>query len=98
MYLVRIAVELLAGEGVTLLPEGFPLREVPMLVRTGIITGAWGGTSFDPQQTYKIEGDDLALIGTSEQSLAAFHMDETLDADALPLRYAGLSWCFRREA
>jgi len=91
MALVRLALDFL-------LREGFTLLEVPMLVRTGIITGAWGGTSFDPQQTYKIEGDDLALIGTSEQSLAAFHMDETLDGAALPLRYAGLSWCFRREA
>ncbi len=91
MALVRLAVDLLQREGFTLL-------EVPMLVRTGVITGAWGGTSFDPQQTYKVEGDDLALIGTSEQSLAAFHMEETLAAGALPLRYAGLSWCFRREA
>jgi seryl-tRNA synthetase len=91
MALVRHALDLLQREGFTLL-------EVPMLVRTGVITGAWGGTSFDPQQTYKVEGDDLALIGTSEQSLAAYHMDETLDAAALPLRYAGLSWCFRREA
>jgi seryl-tRNA synthetase len=89
--LVRLALDLLQREGFTLL-------EVPMLVRTGVITGAWGGASFDPQQTYKVEGDDLALIGTSEQSLAAYHMDETLDASALPLRYAGLSWCFRREA
>lgn len=89
--LVRLALEMLQREGFTLL-------EVPMLVRTGVITGAWGGASFDPQQTYKVEGDDLALIGTSEQSLAAYHMDETLDAAALPLRYAGLSWCFRREA
>ncbi len=91
MALVRLAIDLLLGEGFTLL-------ETPMLVRTGVITGAWGGTSFDPQQTYKVEEDDLALIGTSEQSLAAFHMSETLEAAALPLRYAGLSWCFRREA
>lgn len=91
MALVRHALDLLQREEFTLL-------EVPMLVRTGIITGAWGGTAFDPQQTYKIEGDDLALIGTSEQSLAAYHMDEMLDGATLPLRYAGLSWCFRREA
>ncbi|MDR7482247.1 MAG: serine--tRNA ligase [Armatimonadota bacterium] len=89
--LVRLAMDLLRA-------EGFVVMETPMLVRTGVITGAWGGVEFDPQQTYKVETDDLALIGTSEQSLAAYHMDETLEADRLPLRYAGLSWCFRREA
>jgi seryl-tRNA synthetase len=92
MALARLALDLLAREG------GFTLLETPMLVRTGVITGAWGGVSFDPQQTYKIEDDDLALIATSEQSVAAYHMDETLERAALPLRYAGISWCFRREA
>jgi seryl-tRNA synthetase len=92
MALVRLALDLLAREG------GFTLLGTPMLVRTGVITGAWGGVTFDAQQTYKIEEDDLALIATSEQSLAAYHMDETLDGAALPLRYGGLSYCFRREA
>lgn len=89
--LVRLAMDMLAGE------KFIPL-ETPMLVRTSVITGAWGGVSFDPQQTYKIEEDDLALIATSEQSLAAYHMGEVLDRGALPLRYGGISWCFRREA
>jgi seryl-tRNA synthetase len=92
MALARLALDLLLAEG------GFTVLETPMLVRTNVITGAWGGTTLDSQQTYKIEEEDLALIGTSEQSLAAYHMDETLDAAALPLRYAGVSWCFRREA
>lgn len=92
MALARLALDLLLAEG------GFTVLGTPMLVRTGVITGAWGGTTLDTQQTYKIEDEDLALIGTSEQSLAAYHMDETLDAAALPLRYAGVSWCFRREA
>ncbi len=91
MALVRLALDMLATEKFTLL-------ETPMLVRTGVITGAWGGVTFDPQQTYKIEDDDLALIATSEQSLAAYHSGETLEAETLPLRYAGISWCFRREA
>jgi seryl-tRNA synthetase len=69
-----------------------------MIVRSSVITGAWGGATLDAQQTYKIEDEDLALIGTSEQSLAAFHMDEVLDGEKLPLRYAGFSYCFRREA
>ncbi|MDR7422727.1 MAG: serine--tRNA ligase [Armatimonadota bacterium] len=91
MALVRLALDLLRD-------EGFILLSTPVLVRSGVITGAWGGTALDAQQTYKIEGEDLALIGTSEQSVAAYHMEETLDAAALPLRYAGLSYCFRREA
>ncbi len=89
--LARMAMDLLVGEGFTLLGT-------PMLVRSGVITGAWGGATLDTQQTYKVEDEDLALIGTSEQPLAAYHMDETLDAAALPLRYGGVSWCFRREA
>ncbi len=89
---VRLALDLLAREG------GFTLMSPPMLVRTAVITGAWGGVSFDPQQTYKIEDDDLALIATSEQSLAAYHTDEILDGAVLPLRYGGMSYCFRREA
>jgi len=92
MALVRLALDLLAREG------GFTLLGTPVLVRTGVITAAWGGVTFDAQQTYKIEDEDLALIGTSEQSLAAYHMDEVLDASALPIRYGGLSYCFRREA
>lgn len=91
MALVRLALDLLAKEPFTLL-------QTPMLVRTGVITGAWGGVGFDPQQTYKIEDEDLALIATSEQSVAAYHMEETLEAHMLPVRYAGTSWCFRREA
>lgn len=91
MALIRLALDILTAEGFTLLAT-------PMIVRSSVITGAWGGAALDTQQTYKIEGEDLALIGTSEQSLAAFHMDEILEAEKLPLRYAGLSYCFRREA
>jgi seryl-tRNA synthetase len=91
MALIRLALDILQREGFTLLAT-------PMIVRSSVITGAWGGAALDSQQTYKIEDEDLALIGTSEQSVAAFHMDEILDAERLPLRYAGLSYCFRREA
>ncbi|MDR7543480.1 MAG: serine--tRNA ligase [Armatimonadota bacterium] len=91
LALVRLALDLLVA-------EGFVPMVTPMLVRSQVITGAWGGLALDTQQTYKIEAEDLALIGTSEQSLAAYHMDEILDAARLPLRYVGLSHCFRREA
>ena len=49
-------------------------------------------------QLYKIEGEDLFMIATSEQTLAAYHYDEIIDPDKLPLKYAGISSCFRREA
>jgi seryl-tRNA synthetase len=47
---------------------------------------------------YKIEGEDLHMIGTSEHAIAAMHMDEILEGKKLPLRYAGFSSCFRKEA
>jgi seryl-tRNA synthetase len=47
---------------------------------------------------YKIEGEDLYLIGTAEHAIAAMHMDEVLDGLLLPLRYGGISPCFRKEA
>ncbi len=62
---------------------------------------AMEGTGFLGQaadDVYRIEGEDLYLVGTSEVPLAAYHSDEILDADRLPLRYAGFSPCFRKEA
>jgi seryl-tRNA synthetase len=50
------------------------------------------------ESLYKIEGEDLYMIATSEQTLAAYHYDEILDPENLPLKYAGISSCFRREA
>ena len=47
---------------------------------------------------YKIEGEDLYLIATSEHAILAMHMDEILDGKKLPLKYAGVSSCFRKEA
>jgi seryl-tRNA synthetase len=59
------------------------------------------GTGFFPtdrDQVYAVERDELFLVGTSEVSLAALHLDEILDGAELPIRYAGFSTCFRREA
>jgi seryl-tRNA synthetase len=59
------------------------------------------GTGFLPdteQQIYHLPGDDLYLVGTSEVPLASLHADEILEEQRLPLRYAGFSTCFRREA
>ena len=69
----------------------------PVLVREE----ALHGTGFLPdteQQIYRLANDDLYLVGTSEVALASIHADEILDAEKLPLRYAGFSPCFRREA
>lgn len=89
--LIRLGMDLL-------LAEGFTPVITPQLVRPDIITGAWGGADLDEQQVYRIAGEDLALIGTSEQPLVGMYKDETLNEAQLPLRLAGLSWCFRREA
>src|SRR2546430_696342 len=89
--LIRLGMDLL-------LAQGFTPVITPILVRPEIITGAWGGADLDEQQVYRIAGEELALIGTSEQALAGMYKEETLDETQLPLRLAGLSWCFRREA
>lgn len=74
---------------------------IPMLTPALVRPRAMEGTGFLGQaaeNVYHLEGDDLYLVGTSEVPLAAYHMDEIIDADKLPLRYAGFSPCFRREA
>ena len=69
----------------------------PVLVRREAMEGT-GFLPTDEQQIYKLADDDLYLVGTSEVSIAAMHADEFIDVEALPLRYAGISTCFRREA
>ncbi|MGI8944991.1 MAG: serine--tRNA ligase [Thermoleophilaceae bacterium] len=90
LALVRWALELLGERGFTpVIP--------PVLVREEALYG----TGFLPdteQQLYQVPVDDLYLAGTSEVPLASLHAGEMLSEDALPLRYAGYSPCFRREA
>ncbi|MDH6550178.1 seryl-tRNA synthetase [Streptomyces sp. SAI-041] len=69
----------------------------PALVRPRAMEGT-GFLGQAAENVYHLEKDDYYLVGTSEVPLAAYHMDEILDADQLPLRYAGFSPCFRREA
>ncbi len=76
---------------------GFTPVIPPVLVREQALFGT-GFFPADREQVYELADDDLFLVGTSEVSLAAFHADEILDAEALPIRYAGFSTCFRREA
>lgn len=69
----------------------------PVLVREQLMVDA-GFFPTDRHQVYEIAGDDLFLTGTSEVALAGLHADERLAVSSLPLRYAGYSSCFRREA
>jgi seryl-tRNA synthetase len=90
LALVRWALEKLRG-------HGFEPVIPPVLVRERALFG----TGFLPdteQQIYGLAEDDLFLLGTSEVALASLHDGELLQAEQLPLRYAGFSPCFRREA
>ena len=69
----------------------------PVLVKPAAMEGT-GFLGQAAENVYHIEKDDVYLVGTSEVPLAAYHMDETIDAAKLPLRYTGYSPCFRREA
>jgi seryl-tRNA synthetase len=74
---------------------------LPMIPPALVKPAAMEGTGFLGQaaeNVYRLEADDLYLVGTAEVPLAAYHADEILPADSLPLRYAGYSPCFRREA
>jgi seryl-tRNA synthetase len=76
---------------------GFTPMVPPVLVREHALFGT-GFFPGDREQVYSVPADELYLVGTSEVSLAAYHGDEIFDRDDLPLRYAGFSTCFRREA
>ncbi len=90
LALYRFALDRLVAKGfVPVLP--------PVLVREEAMYGT-GFLPTDEVNIYRIERDDLYLAGTSEVALAGLHMTETLDAAQLPLRYAGFSTNFRREA
>ncbi len=81
----------------TLMAGGFVPLSPPVLVGRG----AMEGTGFLPRgadEAYHCQEDDLYLTGTSEVPLASYHMGEMLEESALPLLYAGISSCFRREA
>jgi seryl-tRNA synthetase len=74
---------------------------IPMIPPVLVREHALEGTGFFPEareQVYEIPKDELFLAGTSEVPLAAYHGDEILEGDDLPIRYAGFSTCFRREA
>jgi seryl-tRNA synthetase len=80
-----------------LVAEGFTPVAPPVLVREQAMVEA-GFFPTDRSQVYEVDDGELFLVGTSEVPLSALHRGERLDAAELPLRYAGLSTCFRREA
>lgn len=90
LALMRFGVDFLLKKGFTLVEPPFMMRERPYM-------GATALSDFE-DMLYKVEGEDLYLIATSEHPLAAMHMDEILDGKLLPLKYAGISPCFRKEA
>ena len=91
LALFRYAVDRLVAEGfVPVIP--------PVLVKRDAVLGTMGGGGLDEQMVYRIEGDELALTGTSEVALGSMMAGEILDEDALPMRFVGISSCFRREA
>ncbi|HTQ41725.1 MAG TPA: serine--tRNA ligase [Polyangiaceae bacterium] len=93
--LLEIAVLRLAID--TLVERGMKLVLPPVMVKERAMTG----TGFFPlgkEEAYAITADELFLIGTSEVPLVSMHCDDTIEADRLPIKYAGISPCFRREA
>ena len=87
---LRFAMDFMVGKGYT-----------PMSVPLLMTNEAMRGTGYFPgseEQTYQMERDELNLAGTAEVPLTAYYMNELLNADQLPVKFVGLSTCFRREA
>ncbi len=91
LALVQYAVE-------TLVREGFTIFSTPDVARDEVL----GGTGYQPRgpetQIYSLEGTDLSLVATAEITLGGMLKDEILSSDQLPLKFGGLSHCFRTEA
>ncbi len=90
MAVTRLAIDVLVERGLTAVIPPVIVRERALI-----------GTGFFPlgrEETYTLPADDLFLVGTSEVALVSLHADDTLDLASLPLRYCGMSPCFRREA
>lgn len=80
-----------------LIKEGYTVVQPPLMIRRDAMEGAVILSDFE-ETIYKIENEDLYMIGTSEHPLASMHMNEILNGKNLPLRYGGISTCFRKEA
>ncbi len=96
--LARLEQALIAFALDQLSPEGYVAMTTPDLAKDEVLLG----TGFQPRgpetQIYSLENTDLSLVGTSEITLGGYHKDEVLPAAQLPLKYAGVSHCYRTEA
>lgn len=81
----------------TLSQKGYEIFQTPFFIKHDVIKETAELADFE-ETLYKIEGEDLFMIATSEQTLAALHRGEIIDERTLPRKYCGLSTCFRREA
>jgi seryl-tRNA synthetase len=88
--LVQFALDFLSENGFSPIQPPYMIRKEPM--SGAVILGDFADV------IYKIQDDDLYMIGTSEHAIASMHMNEILDGKKLPIRYAGFSPCFRKEA
>jgi seryl-tRNA synthetase len=88
--LVQYALDFILG-------KQYQLFQPPYLLHRDVVAGAVALADFE-DVIYKIENEDLYLLATSEHALLAFHADEILETNILPLRYAAISPCFRKEA
>jgi seryl-tRNA synthetase len=88
--LANFALDFLSDNNYTLIQPPYMIRREPMV-------GSVILNDFE-DVIYKIEGEELYMIGTSEHAIASMHMDEILEGIKLPIRYAGFSSCFRKEA
>jgi len=95
--LVLVQFALMRNAIETVVDHGFTPVIPPVLVREEAMYGT-GFLPTDAVNIYRTDEDELYLVGTSEVALAAYHLGEILDEGDLPLRYAGYSSCFRREA
>jgi seryl-tRNA synthetase len=88
--LINFALDFLSEHGYTLIQPPFMIRREPM-------AGSIILNDFE-DVIYKIENEDLYMIGTSEHAIASMHMNEIIEGRKLPIRYGGFSSCFRKEA
>ena len=95
LVMVELALIRFATERVR--KHGFEPVVPPVLVREGALRGT-GYFPGEREMIYEVERDELFLVGTSEVPLGALHAGDIIDVDRLPIRYAGISSCFRREA
>ena len=93
----RLELALLNAAVDAALAAGFTPMITPTLVKPEVMAGT-GFLGAHADEVYRLEADDLYLVGTSEVALAGYHADEILDLSGGPLRYAGWSACYRREA